>query len=115
MATLFDVKQKALRRLGVLSTGQTMTGETEEQVTTAYNALYGELQVKNLIVWPKNGDVPDPFVEHVIDMLAFNLANEFGVSDARWQRLSLSYERAQRKLAELIYPPYVSTSEPVDF
>ena len=115
MATLLSVKQKALRRLGVLGAGQTMSGDQDTQVTTAYNSIYDRLLAKDLVAWAKNSDVPDSFVESFVSILAFELANEYGVSDSRWQRLQLAAMKAEPELRILIFPSYVSTTEAVDY
>ena len=115
MATLLSVKEKALRRVGVLGNGQTVSPLQDVQVTSAYNSLYDELQSKSIAAWAQDGDIPDTFVEHIVDMLSFNLANEFGVSDSRWQRLQITADRAELKLRAISYPNYVSDTEVTDY
>lgn len=115
MATLLSVKQKALRRLGVLAAGQTMSGDQDTQVTTAYNSVYERLLEKELVAWAKNADIPDQFVEPFVCILAFELADEYGISDSRWQRLMVRADKAEPQLRALIFPSYVSTTEAVDY
>lgn len=115
MAALLSVKQKALRRLGVLASGQTMTGDQDLQASTAYDSIYERLLAKDLAVWAKAGDVPDACVEPVVSLLAFELANEYGVSDSRWQRLQFSANKAEAELRIIVFPSYVSTTEVTDY
>ena len=48
MATIAQIVDKALDRLGVLGTGQTAQSEDVERLTAAYNEVYAVLSVKNL-------------------------------------------------------------------
>jgi len=92
-----------------------MTGDQDLQASTAYDSVYGRLLAKELAVWAKAGEVPDACVEPVVALLAFELANEYGVSDSRWQRLQFSAGNAEGELRTLVFPSYVSTTEVTDY
>lgn len=92
-----------------------MTGDQDAQVTTAYNSVYDRLLSKDLAVWAKESDIPDTYVEPVVAILAFELTEEYGVSDSRWQRLQFRALKAEPELRMLIFPRYVSTTEAVDY
>lgn len=115
METLLSVKQKAFRRIGVLGAGQTMSGDQDVQATTAYNSIYDRLLSQELVGWAKASDIPDEFVESVVSLLAFELADEYGISDSRWQRLQYRAGLAIPELRTLIFPNYVSTTEVTDY
>ena len=115
MATLKSVKEKALRRLGVLAQGQQMSSDQDQVTQSAYNSLYARLLTKNIVAWGKSDDIPDAFVEPVVQMLAFDLTNEYGVSNDRWQRLQLAASTAPQELGSMIFPKYVSETEATDF
>lgn len=115
MATLLSVKQKALRKLGVIGISQDLTGDQNAQATTAYNSVYDRLLSKNLVAWAKDDDIPDEYVEPVASIIAFELTNEYGVSDSRFQRLQYSALQAEPQLRMSIYPRYVPTTEAVDY
>lgn len=115
MATLLSVKAKALRKLGILGVGQDMTGDQDAQATTAYNSVYDRLLSKDLVAWAKESDIPDEHVEPISSILSFELANEYGVSDSRWQRLQYAALQAEPQLRRSIYPQYVPTTEAVDY
>ena len=110
-----SVKQKALRKLGVLGATQTATGDQDAQATTSYNSIYARLLSKDLVGWAQDGPIPDEFIEPMSNILAFELANEYGISDSRWQRLQFAADKAEQQLRILIFPKYVPLTEAVDY
>lgn len=101
MATVAQIVDKALDRLGVLGTGQTSQSEDVERLTAAYNEVYAALSAKNLTTWDIDEQVPDEYVNPVVSMVAFARVDDYSVPDAKYQRITIANSAAIPEIREL--------------
>lgn len=116
MATTSQIRDKVLKRLGVLAVGQSATAEQAADIDAAYLELYGRLSIKNLVEWWSADDVPAQFVGPVVAMVARERAVEYGLSTERYARIQAEAIEAERELRRVLTAPYVSDdTEFVDY
>lgn len=115
MATQQQLKNKAAKRLGILATGQALTGPQDAILQTAYNSLYDRMLRDGRVVWAKDADIPDALLDPLSALLANKSADDFGVSDARYVRLQNAVRKAEREISSYVAPAYVPPSDPKDY
>lgn len=102
MATTAEIRNKALKRLGILGRGQTARSEDAADLDAAYAELHAMLQVKGLTPWGSaTADIPAQYVNDVVFLLAFWRADEYSVSPAKYQRISFGAAIAETNIREL--------------
>lgn len=103
MATVEEVRNKALKRLGVLGRGQTARSEDAADLDAAYIELHAYLENKNLAPWgDKTVDVPPEFVDPVVDLLANSRATEYSIPDKKYQRIIGRASIAESRMQEIL-------------
>lgn len=112
MATAAEIRDRALRRLGVLAFGQTASPEAADAAETAFSEYYASLAQIGLAVWAFSGDVPDILAEPVINGLCQRLLNDFSVSNERYQRIMADASQSEAQIRRMIGNEYVY--KPVD-
>lgn len=106
MATTAEIRNKALKRLGVLGRGQTARSEDTADLDAAYVELHAKLETDGLAPWGANTvDIPAEFVDDVVSLLAFSRADEYSLSQAKYQRLALAASRAVPNMRRLLQVP----------
>lgn len=115
MATKAEVKQRALQLLGVLVMGQSAQEQHDARIETAYTEVYADLKDEGLATWSVSGAIPDDVSPHLVSLMAFNAADEIGVSDVRYQRIVGRSVPAKREIRKLTTPDYESLEEPDDY
>jgi len=115
MATLAKVYDGTLELLGVLSLGKTIQAKDLARMVRAYDQVFAELKDTGLDSWASAGPVPDKFVTHVEALMAYNSADTYSVSNARYQRIASKESRAKREIRRLSITDYESLDEPVDY
>lgn len=113
MATLSQVRTRALRRLGVVGVGVTPTGAQDEDMKQAYSEVYAELEELNLTEWAEDEDVPTKFADTISNLVASKRLDEYGVSSERYQRIMSKAANSEAEIRRLIAGSYVS--EPTHF
>jgi hypothetical protein len=101
MATATQIRTKALKKLGVLATGQTTQSEIQADLDRAYEEVYAALAAKNLVTWEIDEEVPDEYVMPVVALVAFARADEYGIPNDRYQRIAGNMTRATAEIREL--------------
>lgn len=102
MATAEEIRDKAAKKLYVLSTGQTLRSEIAADLTEAYKEVYAALDAMSLITWDFDDEVPDEFVWPVVSLVAMARANEYAVPVDHYQRLAVDANGATRHMRELL-------------
>ncbi len=123
MATKAQVRNKALKKLRVLEEGETPTNEVISDVEGAYNELYAFLSNHKATTWDSDEEIPNEAVRHVVTLLAFTMADDFGIDEVRYQRLKVEaygfYDKdtngAFSRLVELAANDYVSVETEADY
>lgn len=102
MATTAEIRNKALKRLGVLGRGQTARSEDADDLDSAYQELHAELEAEGMTPWGANtADIPAQYVNSIVSLLAFSRINEYSVPTERFQRITLTAAGARRKIRSL--------------
>ena len=89
MATLAQVRNKALKKLRVLEEGETPTNEVAADADDVYNELHAYLASERVVIWDADEEVPAKAVRAMVTILAAELADDFGVDEMRYQRLQV--------------------------
>lgn len=113
MATKAEIRDRALRKLGVLATGQTPDANAASLATTAYDEIHAELSSLGLAVWAATADCPEKLSEHVANLIAYRLVNDFSVSSERYQRIVADSSRSESYIHRMINGEYIYA--PVDY
>ena len=87
MATKAEIRNRALRKLGVLEAGGTPTADEITDVEEAYDALYGYLESKDAVTWDSDESVPVEAETPMVRLLMAEIADEFGQEEGRYQRI----------------------------
>lgn len=119
MATLAEVKKRALQLLAVTRINQGSQSQDDTRIDTAYTEVYASLKKEGLATWAVAGTIPDEISPHLAGLMALNAADEYGISNTRYQRLILSYGQngslALREIRNLTTPDFESLEEPADY
>ena len=110
MATKAEIRDRVLKKLGVLASGQTANAVDVTNVETAYDELHAELTELGLAVWALTAECPDKLSQPMIDMLAFRVCDTYSVPDNRYARLQASATKAEGMMhamtkGEFVYKP----------
>lgn len=89
MATAAEIRNKALKKLGILATGQTAQAEVANDLDDAYTETYAMLNALTLTTWDSDEDVPDEFVKPVVALVADSRKDEYSIPNDRYQRIDL--------------------------
>ena len=115
MATKSQVRNKALKKIRVLEEGETPTNEVIADVESTYDDLHAYLGTENATTWDIDEEIPDEATRYVVTMLAFDIADDFGVDEIRYGRLKAERDLALAQLIELASSNYVSRTVAADY
>lgn len=101
MATKATIRNKAVKKLGVLATGQTLPSEIAADLDEAYDEVYAALSAKNLTNDWESDDIPTEYVTPLVALVAFARADEYGIPNDRYQRIAGDVSRATAEIREL--------------
>lgn len=108
--TRAQMANRILRRLGVLGTGQKAKSEDTSYALQAYDELYSQLEELGLAEWGATDDVPNEYVNDIVNWAAYNLIDDFKCSTQRYQRIQIASSRAEPNIrriqsGEFVYSP----------
>ena len=115
MATVAETKHKAGRILGIVKQPESLRSEHDTILTEAYDAVYAQLKEEALAIWSSAGTVPNRVMEHVAALMAFNVADDLGVPNARYQRILARRNVALPNIRKFVTPTHESLEDPEDF
>lgn len=113
MATVNEVKNRALEELGKLRKGQSAKPADSTDVQNSYNEVYAVLKQLGVATWTSTAAIPAEVTPHVVALVAFNRAT--GVSAQRYARLQGLASVAIPGIRALTTPPHESLTDPDDF
>ena len=102
MATATQIREKALKKLGVKATGQTTQSEIQADVDSAYTEVYAMLNTLKLTTWDVDEDIPDEFVIPVVFLVADSRKDEYSIPNDRYQRVSVDGGRALPLIKDML-------------
>ncbi len=112
MATAAEIRNQAATRLGELGEGQVLAPRVSEDLDKAYVQVFAQLGAKNMLVWDFDEEVPNEYVVHVVALVAFSRANDYSISNDRYQRLALDQSIAIPEIRELLTSDTYVTPQP---
>jgi len=115
MATVAEVKKRALQLLGITRINQAAQSQDDTRIATAYTEVYEDLKEEGLATWASTGTIPDGVVPHLVALMAFNAVDEYGVSTERYQRIVGRVIPATKEIRKLTTPKYESLEESTDY
>ena len=101
---------RILRRAGILGVGDTPTSAQESEALQLYDEFYETLEDYDLADWSANGDIPNKYVDDIINLCVFRGAEDFGISGERFQRIAVKASQSERSIRAInargfIYTP----------
>ncbi len=101
MSTAAEIREKALKKLGVKAVGNTTRAEIASDVDAAYAEVYAMLDTMSLTTWDFDEEVPDDVVNPVVWLVADVRKDEYSIPDNRYQRVSIDGNKALPLIREL--------------
>lgn len=101
MATAAQIRDKALRKLGILSVNNTPSSTITGDLDDAYTEVYAELEGLSLVTWDSDEEVPDSHVSSLVALVAYARVDEYSVSNDRYVRIVNDEAKALPKIKEL--------------
>ena len=89
MASAADIRERAVKKLGLRSLSQTTRSEIATDIDQAYTEVYAMLSVKSLTPWDFDEAVPDEFAKPVVDLVADARKDEYSIPGERYLRITL--------------------------
>ena len=114
MATIAQLRNRALKKLRVLEEGETPTNEVIADVLAAYTSLHDRLSKDGAITWDFDEDIPSEAERPMVAILAAEMADDFGVDEMRYQRLLAESTRARGDLY-MTQNNYISTETEAEY
>lgn len=106
-----NLRDRVLRKLGVLSEDQAATSYHAAQVYEAYDAVYARLATHSAIAWPKTTrtalEIPAEVTNPLVRLLAAELTDQFGTPEPTAQRILMEAPMAEMDLRAAIANDYV--------
>lgn len=115
MASEEEVRNGALRMLGIIDVGDDASATDDTYMTQKYNEVYAMLKEKGQAYWASGGTVPDKFSPHVQALMAMFSTDDYSISSERLQRIMTKAAIAEKEIPSLGTPDYESTDNPVDY
>ena len=89
MATSAELRNKALRKLGVFGTGQTPSAQKQADLDASYVEVYAELSSRSLTTWDSDEDIPEEYVSSMVSLMADSRKDEYRVPNDIYQRITI--------------------------
>jgi hypothetical protein len=87
MATAIDARNRAATMLGILGEGETLESYETADMDAAYVEAYARLSAKGVAWWDEDDEIPDEAINHVVAMMAMSRADDYSISNDRYQRV----------------------------
>jgi len=87
--TAAEIRNKALKKLGVFGTGQIAASEKSADLDQAYLEVYAQLSRRHLVTWDLDEEIPDEFVQAVAALVADSRKDEYRIPNDLYQRITL--------------------------
>ncbi len=87
--TKAEIRNKALKKLGVFGTGQVAGSGKAADLDQAYSEVYAQLSARDLVAWDLDEEIPDQFVHAVVALVADARKDEYRIPNDLYQRITL--------------------------
>jgi len=106
MSTPAQIRDKAGAKLGKKALGQALSNKVSSDLDEAYNEVYARLKGENLVSWTSTGDIPDAFVNPVVDLVAYARVTDYGVAGERYARIATDASQAELRIRRSLQNAY---------
>lgn len=89
MPTAAEIRNRALKKLGVFGTGQTAGPDAAADIDQAYVEVYANLRARQITTWDFDESVPDKFAFDVVALVADSRKDEYRIPNDLYQRIKL--------------------------
>jgi hypothetical protein len=114
-ATRLETVDRAANDLGVLRLGQSLQSADQTRINQAYDEVYAQLKEEGLATWTSTAAVPNEIVPHMAALICRQCTETYSLSNDRYQRLAVKWDRAMPEIRKLTAPAYESFQEAVDY
>jgi len=97
MATKAQIVKRALIRAGVIPYDREPTAEESQQVTATLESIHAKWVDEDRVRWELT-DIPQEIEDPLVSILAYSIADDFGVPDSRYSRLAATIQSAMQKI-----------------
>lgn len=87
--TAAEIRNKALKKLGVFGTGTTASSGKSDDLDQAYLEVYEQLSRRHLVTWDTDEEIPDEFIHSVVALVADARKDEYRIPNDLFQRITL--------------------------
>ena len=101
--------------LGIVKKPESLRSEHDTILTEAYDQEYAALKKEGLAIWASSGTVPDAVMPHLAALMAFQVADDLGISNDRYNRILSRRNVAMPEIRAYVTPEYEYTDDPTDF
>ena len=119
MASKAETQQLCGELLRLVPIGQTLQSHHDARMSEAYDEVYAELEALNLPVWATDAEMPDEITPHFVNLMAYNKADLFGISDSLYQRILVKVgnegQKAKDAIKALMNAAYYNNDDPTDY
>ena len=117
--TAADIRRRVLTRLGVTAAGEEASADDASMVDAAVSAVHDQLAGKGLTTNGSNTwtveRIPDYVGSAYVALVASEVADDFGISDGKAQRLLAQAKEAEREIRRQIAVPYNPDATMTDY
>lgn len=114
MATATQIRERALKKLGVTSLNQTVQSEFADDIDIAYLEVHAMLDTLKLATWDYDDDVPDEFAAPVVWLVADARKDEYSVPNDRYARIVADAAKAEQ-IIRTMQASNVYSTPPADY
>lgn len=87
--TKAEIRDKALKKLGVFGTGTTASSGKAADLDQAYLEVYEQLLRRRLVTWDTDEEIPNEYVHSVVALVADARKDEYRIPNDLFQRITL--------------------------
>ena len=106
-----DIRERALKKLGVTAVGQTSRAEFVKDIDQAYLEIYSMLESLNIVTWDFDDDVPNEIASPVVWLVADSRKDEYNLPDGKYSRITASAAQAVPKIREMLATDFYDVPE----
>lgn len=111
MATAAKIRDKAGQKLGVKALGQALESSVSDDLDDAYTEVFERLRAEDLVSWHSTEEVPEELVSPIVDLVAFQRVDEYGVNSERYQRLAVAASQAEVRIRRTLQVDYFTNED----
>jgi hypothetical protein len=101
MATKAQIRDRAASMLGIFGEGQVLSSKASDDLDESYLEVFAQLDVKEMLTWGENDEIPSEFAPHVVALVALGRITNYTMNEKRLQVILLAAGAAPLEIKEL--------------